>query len=66
MILLFDPEYNFYRQHNRSLRASDEYELQRALRDNAERHRAERQTTRKLRTRRYLRLIVRRTSPADH
>lgn len=62
---LFDPEYNLNRQHDRSLRAAEQYELQRALRDAAERRRSERRATRKVRSRRYLRFIVRRTSPVE-
>lgn len=64
-ILLFDPELNFNRQHDRSLRAAEQYELNRALRDAAERHQAERKAARKLRIRRYLRPFIRHASPAE-
>jgi hypothetical protein len=42
-------------QRDRSLRAAEEYEFQRALRDLEERNRAERRATRRRRTRRLAR-----------
>lgn len=61
-MIQFPPEPYARHERDRSLRASEQWELQRALREADERGRAERKAARKSRNRRYLRLILHRTS----
>lgn len=63
VILRFDPEHALNQAHERTLRAAEEYEFQRALREAEELRRAELKATREPRGRWYLRLFMRRTSP---
>lgn len=64
VIFLFDPEYHRNDARDRGIRAAEEYELRRALREADERVRTERKTTRS--GHRYLGLIVRHTRLTAH
>lgn len=60
-MMLIDPEHPRVDQRELSLRAAEQYQLDRALREAKERRRAARKADSKGTNHRYLRLLVRRT-----
>lgn len=58
MTYFVHPDFTVQDDRDRSLRAAERYELERALRTADEQQRAERRARRRHRTRRYLRLVL--------
>lgn len=62
MTYLVHPDFTIQDERDRSLRAAERYELERALRMADEQQRAQRRARRQQRTRRYLRLVLGRSA----
>jgi|GEM_PF-5663571 hypothetical protein len=57
MTFLIHPDHITYNDRDRTMRAAERYEIERALREADEQHRAERRARRQGRTRHYVRAV---------